>query len=237
MGIFKKCGKCKIEKDENEFNKNKNKKSGTSSVCKLCHKEYRRLHYLKNKEKVLDQVNSYRIENNLNKIYSKKTEELRLKFPNITFNHVKAGRTSPINCCFCGVEYFKRKTDIKDKNFCSVSCRNSEKEVNYLKNYLSSIKKRAIKKNIEFDLEEDYLNQLFKIQSGLCGITNVPIKIPTRIETKIYETASLDRIDSSSGYIKGNVMWVVLGINYMKNRHSNEDLKELIDRIFEYRKK
>jgi hypothetical protein len=46
----------------------------------------------------------------------------------------------------------------------------------------------------------------------------------------------LDRVDNSKGYIKGNMMWVVLGVNYMKNRHSNEDLKELIDRIFKYRK-
>lgn len=232
MGILKKCGKCKTEKDESNFNKNKNKKNGISSICKLCHKEYRRLHYLKNKEKVLEQVNSYRIENNLNHKYSKKTEELKLKFPHITFNHVKAGRTSPVNCCFCGVEYFKRKVEIKDKNFCSVKCRNLDKEVNYLKNYLSSIKKRAIKKNIEFDLDENYLEELIKKQYWLCGITNVPIVIPTKNETKIYETASLDRIDNSIGYVKGNVMWVVLGVNYMKNRHSNEDLKELIDRIF-----
>jgi hypothetical protein len=49
--------------------------------------------------------------------------------------------------------------------------------------------------------------------------------------TKIYETASLDRIDNKKGYIKGNVRWVLLGINYMKNRHSDEDLNILINKI------
>lgn len=236
MGILKKCGKCKIEKNENEFNKNKIKKSGRSSICKLCHKEYRRLHYLKNKEKVLDQVNSYRAENNLDKTYSKRVEKLKLKFPNITFNNVKSGRTYQVFCSYCSSEYFKKKTEIKEKNFCSVRCRNLDKKIHFLKNYLLGIKKRAIKKNIEFDLDEKYLEELIKNQNGLCGITNVPVIIPQKNETKIYETASLDRIDNSKGYIKGNVMWVVLGINYMKNRHSNEDLKELIDRIFKYKK-
>ncbi len=31
-------------------------------------------------------------------------------------------------------------------------------------------------------------------------------------------------------------MWVVLGVNYMKNRHSNSDLMTLINKIFEYKK-
>ena len=40
-------------------------------------------------------------------------------------------------------------------------------------------------------------------------------------------------IDNKLGYTKGNVRWVVLGINYMKNRHSDEDLIILINKIKE----
>ena len=36
-------------------------------------------------------------------------------------------------------------------------------------------------------------------------------------------TASLDRIDSSKGYIKGNVQWVHKNINYMKQEMTNEE--------------
>jgi 5-methylcytosine-specific restriction endonuclease McrA len=36
---MKKCSKCKIEKDENEFNKNKSKKDGLSTECKLCKRQ------------------------------------------------------------------------------------------------------------------------------------------------------------------------------------------------------
>jgi archaellum component FlaC len=35
-------------------------------------------------------------------------------------------------------------------------------------------------------------------------------------------TASLDRVDSAKGYIKGNVQWVHKDINMMKQQYSQE---------------
>ena len=83
-------------------------------------------------------------------------------------------------------------------------------------------------------MDSKYLEVLFDEQNGLCGITGISIKLPNReSDTKIYETASLDRVDNKLGYIKNNVRWVVLGVNYMKNRHSDEDLIILINKIKE----
>ena len=42
---------------------------------------------------------------------------------------------------------------------------------------------------------------------------------------------SLDRIDSAKGYVKGNVQFVCLGINYAKNRWSDTEMKLFIERI------
>jgi len=50
-------------------------------------------------------------------------------------------------------------------------------------------------------------------------------------------SASLDRIDNEKGYIKGNVRFVCLGINYMKNRRADSEVFELLDKILEYYKK
>jgi len=81
-------------------------------------------------------------------------------------------------------------------------------------------------------IDSEYLESLFDEQNGKCGITGIVIKLPNKNDdTKIYETASLDRINNKLGYIKNNVRWVVLGINYMKNRHSDEDVITLIDKI------
>ena len=39
--------------------------------------------------------------------------------------------------------------------------------------------------------------------------------------------ASLDRIDSSKGYIEGNVQWVHQNINMMKNKFDNQYFIEM----------
>jgi hypothetical protein len=43
--------------------------------------------------------------------------------------------------------------------------------------------------------------------------------------------ASLDRIDSSKGYIKGNVEFVCLAINFAKNDFKKEEMKSFIKEI------
>lgn len=40
--------------------------------------------------------------------------------------------------------------------------------------------------------------------------------------------ASLDRIDSTKGYVKGNVEFVCLAINYAKNNFKKEEMMSLI---------
>jgi hypothetical protein len=40
---MKKCGKCKVEKNESEFNKDKSKKDGLENRCKSCKKEGNKL--------------------------------------------------------------------------------------------------------------------------------------------------------------------------------------------------
>jgi len=56
---MKKCSKCEIKKDESEFHKDKHNKDGLCYKCKECFK----LHYQKNKEKILKQSKEYRIQN------------------------------------------------------------------------------------------------------------------------------------------------------------------------------
>jgi hypothetical protein len=40
--------------------------------------------------------------------------------------------------------------------------------------------------------------------------------------TSKYSTASIDRIDSSKGYILGNIQWVHKDVNFMKRTYSQE---------------
>lgn len=220
----KTCCKCNESKDLDCFSKNKKKKDGYNSICRECHSKYRKEHYQKNKEKVYEQVYRYREENP-----EKYIKKLANRKPN-----KKAGRTIKEKCSNpnCDVDVFISLNDIKKKKqtFCSKKCRYYK--VDKLKNYFNDIKKRVKKKNFNFDLDYDFLKNLLEVkQNNKCAITNVNIKFGD--ETILYETPSLDRIDSNKGYTKDNVQWVMLGINYMKMKFSNDDLIKTLDLIVE----
>jgi hypothetical protein len=49
---MRKCGKCEQEKDEKEFYKDRSKKDGLAYWCKLCHSNYNKKQWIKNKTKL-----------------------------------------------------------------------------------------------------------------------------------------------------------------------------------------
>lgn len=93
--------------------------------------------------------------------------------------------------------------------------------------YFCIIQNNAKKRNIEFNITLEYLQKLLEKQDYKCALTNLNI-ICSRCANKNRlsyqeQTASVDRIDSSKGYIEGNVQWVHKNINWMKQDYSNED--------------
>ena len=201
------------------FSKRKGSKDGLRGTCKKCHSEYRREHYLKNKDKVLKQVNDYRI-NNPDK-YSDKNK--------------KAGRTHEMKCIKCDEIVYVTKKDklIGKSRYCSRTCKDKDKKSDYYL-YLNSVKKRAIKRKFDFDLDEKFLIDLLNSQNFKCAITNNVISVKNKdMKKTLYDTASLDRKDNSKGYTKDNVQWVMLGINYMKLNYTDEELHKTLKLIKE----
>lgn len=76
----------------------------------------------------------------------------------------------------------------------------------------------------EFDIDVDYLKQ---IDTDICPILGIPIRWYAGSGTGKHHpnSKSLDRIDSSQGYIKGNVQIISWRANDLK---SNATLEELI---------
>jgi hypothetical protein len=68
---------------------------------------------------------------------------------------------------------------------------------------------------LDIDIDIEYLWELFQEQNGKCKLSGFDIVLPK--SGKDISTASVDRIDSSKGYIKGNIQWVHQHINKMKN--------------------
>lgn len=92
--------------------------------------------------------------------------------------------------------------------------------------FFKKIKSNSIKRGLVFDLDIDYLWELYLKQNKKCKITGVDITIINKNINNNYilNTASLDRIDSSKGYEKDNVRWVHKIINSIKSDMSDDEL-------------
>lgn len=82
------------------------------------------------------------------------------------------------------------------------------------------------------DLTEEYLLDLFNQQQGKCALLGYDIQI----ERKHPLSLSLDQIEPSKGYVKGNVQWVTWIANRAKGDLSQDDFYRMCEIAVEYRK-
>lgn len=82
-----------------------------------------------------------------------------------------------------------------------------------------------------------YLWALFERQNSKCIYTGRLLRLPKNEQEagRSYEgKPSLDRIDSKKGYIKGNVQWVGITVNLMKQQFSHHEFIEMCKTIVEH---
>lgn len=99
--------------------------------------------------------------------------------------------------------------------------------------YIYLLKNRAKIKNLEFNLTGEYLWRLFLKQNKKCALSGMELKFPKAwgVKSKTSITASLDRIDSSNGYVIGNVQWVHKTINTIKMDLSDSEFIKLCQMV------
>jgi hypothetical protein len=97
----------------------------------------------------------------------------------------------------------------------------------------SRIKLDADQRHLPFSVTMEYLWELFLKQNKKCALSGEPLCFKSQ-SRKFDGTASLDRIDSSLGYVIGNVQWVHKDINIMKHKFSQEHFKELCRKVVNY---
>jgi dCMP deaminase len=107
------------------------------------------------------------------------------------------------------------------------------------RSHLNQIKQNAIKRNYEYSVTPEYLWNLFIKQNRKCQLTGENIEFTKNRNSSKFSketTASLDRIDSSRGYIEGNVQWLHKNVNIMKNTLNNNDFitisRKIIDNYY-----
>jgi len=129
--------------------------------------------------------------------------------------------------CSCGVEKTVLGTHMLQGNTLHCGqCKPRTKPSNWTGcgtvsgTYFAQVKSGAAgargRKPMEFSVSIEYLAHLLdEVQKGVCALSGIVISIRSH-------TASLDRIDSSKGYVEGNVQWLHKDVNMMK-RHYEQD--------------
>ncbi len=94
----------------------------------------------------------------------------------------------------------------------------------------------AKERKLEFTITKEYIWELFLKQDRKCKFTGLCIYFPKRTTSFTNYTASLDRIDSSKGYIEGNVQWVHKKVNIMKQAMTDIEFINWCSLICNYNK-
>jgi hypothetical protein len=153
--------------------------------------------------------------------------------PNSTYR-----QTRWLCSCQCGtVKYVQTRHllhgDSKGCKRCYAQSRfTGYKEING--SYWWHIKDSAAKRKLDFDINIGDAWRLFIKQDRKCAMTGLSL-IFRRFKEQKNQTASLDRIDSSRGYLIDNVQWVHRTINKMKQDLLQEDFVTMCQYVAEYR--
>lgn len=103
---------------------------------------------------------------------------------------------------------------------------NLERACKRVYGYLS---RRVRDKGFDLDFQYNFLLELYQTQNGKCAYTNEPLEICAGKQN----TLSVDRIDSSKGYIKSNVCLTTWRVNNCKQNLSLFDFVELCKKVVE----
>lgn len=145
----------------------------------------------------------------------------------------KDGKTYECKLC---MSFYRNKNKEKNRQYAASRQKNNPEKVRELNNeywarldtakkLVRQAKQRSKRKGIPFNLVEADL-----IIPTQCPLLEVPFILGKKFNYQY--TYSLDRIDNSKGYIKGNVQVLTMKANNMKNSATLEELLNFAKNIF-----
>lgn len=135
--------------------------------------------------------------------------------------------------CDCGNLKIIKGHSLVWRQCFSCGCLNKEKrwkgKGDLSGSYWSKLIKHALERNLEFSITIEYAWELFIKQQSKCALSGVVIQLDrqygsnSRMKKTTKQTASLDRINSTLGYMNENVQWVHVKLNKMKMDMEEEE--------------
>lgn len=143
------------------------------------------------------------------------------------------------NCLECGEEFLKKR---KDQTYCSITHRGRASRKRHYENnpqlyktkrvaesenvpnrMLTRCKSRAKRSDIPFNLEVSDI-----IIPDVCPILGIELVTNRGVKGYYPDSASLDKINPSLGYVKGNVRVISARANLLKNNATVEELERVL---------
>jgi hypothetical protein len=185
---------------------------------------------------ICGKINSYSVKDNALNMLDRKTcsnckvhytnKDSVIKQFNIYLNKDKKWCS---NCPKCGVEQaYTRRDHAVESSRGGKHCKKCAQDLGKFSKsnsvgdktrLFNKFSKSAKTRDIQWNLTEE---EMFENYNGFCSLTKLPLSLKYKATT-----ASLDRINNDLGYIKGNIQWVHINVNMMKNKYTQEEFIEV----------
>ena len=136
---------------------------------------------------------------------------------------------------FCGLScagYYKNTKDAQNHLRVRESFILTKKELSFILKIIGGIKKKSKPKSVNYRKNAHIKTSISEIidvcedQQGICNFSKVRLQTES-VALQMYK-ATLDRIDSTKPYEKGNLQFLSQAMNNMKNTMSQENVLKLL---------
>lgn len=94
----------------------------------------------------------------------------------------------------------------------------------WLKHAVSRLKSHAKSRGMEYSINYEYAKKQWDDQGGVCYYSGIPLEFGTGS----LKSASFERLDSTKGYISGNVVFASLALNHAKHSSTQDDFDSFL---------
>jgi predicted Zn-ribbon and HTH transcriptional regulator len=94
----------------------------------------------------------------------------------------------------------------------------------------NSIQQEA-RPTLDFTITIEYIWKLFLEQDKKCALSGEPLTMWGMINGQLSGNSSLDRINSSKGYVPGNVQWIDKKLQHVKTKLTDEEFISICQKV------
>lgn len=138
-------------------------------------------------------------------------------------------------CRTCNSYFSDKNNKSLSGNICKI-CKSKENDDNLEKIFSHMIvncrsickNRKGNRQNVDLDIE--YLNQMYQEQNDLCYISKIKMSLKVHSDFKI----SIERVNETNGYVKGNVKFICVEFQNGFNQWTPEKFHEFCDNYYNF---